>query len=336
MVMSHARLQHADAVRRKAAILGVAAAVTAWIGTHLVVAWLKSVPPTNATNLALLVVQPLGVASPILGFAVYLRASKTGRLVVWLRRFREAYGSRLRFHRCLARAAQALATPATLQDRSFRSSYTTALVRGWILWPLSLLGWIAGTFVGMLALLPLRLDSPAALLVVMAVWTVVWVAALAALVRRLGWRTFDTIAALERSLARLRSGRGIPFGVEVIRVADDLWRDAVTASFRRAQLAVVDITDPSDHVLWELGEAIDLLGPERVLLVRERDDDVSRAETVHDLDGRLDPAVSWPPRVTDCAALMIYPRRQAPVSSRTRQYKEVSETLRRAMARALA
>ena len=326
-------IQAADLARRRAAIWGVSAAALLWLLDFIVVVWMKAQPVTTSMNVAQLAVQSVGAGSPIFGFLIYLRMVRPGRLLMWLRRFRSDYHTRLRFHSCLWRASRALVTPATLQDQSFRSSLMTGFVRAWLFWPLALVGWIVGLFPLSLLVFQAGVASGLALLAVIIVWTTAYGFLAFYLVRRLGWRTFKDLDALELSVRRLRGGSGVPFGIDVVRVADAIWRKAVSSALQRSDLVVVDVTDPTQNLLWELEDAIRTLGPHRVVLAREGGNTSEGVEVVDDPATALDMAVSWPSGTHDCFCLFVYPARQAGLGlQRARQYRDVSDRLRRVIA----
>jgi len=64
----------------------------------------------------------------------------------------------------------------------------------------------------------------------------------------------DDYPRLPRLLERISKGRG-PRGASIVRVSDTHWRDAVTSSLAAVDVAIIDLTDVSEHVAWEIAEA---------------------------------------------------------------------------------
>jgi hypothetical protein len=52
-----------------------------------------------------------------------------------------------------------------------------------------------------------------------------------------------------------RFNRGKRRGAQVLRISDANWRSAVTSSLAVADVAIIDLSDVSDHVAWEIAEA---------------------------------------------------------------------------------
>lgn len=82
----------------------------------------------------------------------------------------------------------------------------------------------------------------------------------------------DQTRAIGPTMARVRgSARGIQAPrLIVLKVADQIWRDVVQRLSDEATVAVVDISDPSDHLVWE----VDLLQRDvraRMVLIGRRD-----------------------------------------------------------------
>ncbi len=54
----------------------------------------------------------------------------------------------------------------------------------------------------------------------------------------------------------------------VVRVATPVWQQTVTSLTRIAAASIIDISDPSEHLLWELGE-LERLSPGRWIAIGE-------------------------------------------------------------------
>lgn len=67
-------------------------------------------------------------------------------------------------------------------------------------------------------------------------------------------RKRDDYQRLPRLLDRIQRGKG-PRGASIVRISDAHWRDAVTSSLAAVDVAIIDVTDMSEHVAWEIAEA---------------------------------------------------------------------------------
>jgi hypothetical protein len=69
----------------------------------------------------------------------------------------------------------------------------------------------------------------------------------------------DDFRRLPRLLERMKRGKGRR-GASIVRISDAHWRDAVTASLGAVDVAIIDLTDVSEHVAWEISEAVKARG----------------------------------------------------------------------------
>jgi len=67
-------------------------------------------------------------------------------------------------------------------------------------------------------------------------------------------RNRDDFRGLPALLKRISKGRG-PRGASIVRVSDAHWREAVTSSLAAVDVAIIDLSDVSEHVAWEIAEA---------------------------------------------------------------------------------
>jgi hypothetical protein len=79
------------------------------------------------------------------------------------------------------------------------------------------------------------------------------VAALAGPIGAMFSRNRDDYRALPNLLRGFN--RGKRRGAVVLRISDANWRSAVTSSLAAADVAIIDLSDVSDHVAWEIAEA---------------------------------------------------------------------------------
>jgi hypothetical protein len=267
-----------------------------------------------------------------IGAFVYFKAIRTDRVLVWLRRFHQDERGRLRFSTILRRACFGVCVPITLQDSSFKTSYMiggSALI---LLYPLlipilflppilafALTAWTVGfqSSVGVAA------GSVAAVFAL--VFTVVFVARS---VVRLGYTTLDArkaMAALERLLGAIRRRKGPGAGVVVLKCEDQSWQQVVTSALQKADVALLDISERSANVLWELRLASATLPVTSIILACRSEDDerqqlpLSIAQWVREAVG------------TDAAAklrVFLYPARNPPIGpQRALVYQQTTEAL---------
>ncbi len=64
----------------------------------------------------------------------------------------------------------------------------------------------------------------------------------------------DDYPQLPRLLERIKTGKG-PRGASIVRISDEHWREAVTSSLSAVDVAIIDLTNVSEHVAWEIAEA---------------------------------------------------------------------------------
>jgi len=91
----------------------------------------------------------------------------------------------------------------------------------------------------------------------------------------------DVDAKLRRLLQSLRRDkRHVPGvgGLVVISVPDDDWRNAVHMTLEQSSVVVIDVTELSENLTWELSTATALLPIEKVLMACARTDRESAAE----------------------------------------------------------
>jgi hypothetical protein len=79
-------------------------------------------------------------------------------------------------------------------------------------------------------------------------------------------RSRDDFRALPRLLERLRRGKG-GRGASIVRVSDANWREAVTSSLGAVDVAIIDLTNVSEHVAWEIGEAVKAVSPTGLVFI---------------------------------------------------------------------
>lgn len=267
-------------------------------------------------------------AGPGIGLWVGRRRTTVPGLVVWLRRFRPDYGNRLRFHRALGMACCGLANPVTIQDSSFSSSLVAGSNRVGIAGALTALPLALGIGVVLvLGQVEASFNVKQLLVVpVLALWVSV---CLLPLLRRRGVVSRNWSARqVAEYLDAVRCGRLLSNSVEVLKVArtGDEWRLVIHEALARADLAVIDVSEMTDALIWETDQALQQLHPDRILLVAEEGS--VRADALHEkfAGARLTASTgNWVER-----ALLFYP---APEYGMTmKQARDFMNRLRREIA----
>ncbi|MGD9967883.1 MAG: hypothetical protein AB7T59_15285 [Hyphomonadaceae bacterium] len=218
---------------------------------------------------------------------------------MWLRRFRSENGNAFRTSRVIDRLSRYGVSALTLQDRDVQLSFEQRRNRlapmFWLLFiPISLLlayvlwqawqgaqaditdlpradtfqqglGQIFGAFFALIVVAVLLLAG--LFFGVMA--TLVLVMLAAALAGPLGAvfsKNRDDFASLPKLLQRIERGKGRR-GAEIVRVSDANWREAVCSALGAVDVAIIDLTDVSDHVAWEIGEALKACGASGLVFI---------------------------------------------------------------------
>jgi hypothetical protein len=230
-----------------------------------------------------------------------VRAALTPQRVqaMWLRRFQSEGGGAFRTSRVIDRLSRHGVAALTLQDRDVQLSFEQRRNRlapmFWVLFiPLALLiaylvwqGWQTaqadimdlppardlqsgiGQFFGALfALIAVALLFILALIfgVLGAMLLVMLLAAIAGPIGAIFARHRDDFKALPRLLARIQRGKGRR-GAAIVRISDANWREAVTASLAAVDVAIIDLSNVSEHVAWEIGEAAKACGASGLVFI---------------------------------------------------------------------
>jgi hypothetical protein len=218
-----------------------------------------------------------------------VRAALTPQRVqaMWLRRFQSERGGAFRTSRVIDQLSRHGIAALTLQDRDVQLSFEQRRNRlaplFWLLFiPITALlafaiwqGWqgavedianrpqadsfqeaIGQMFGGFFALIAIGMLLIAGLFfgVMAAAAVIMLLAALAGPIGAMFRGKRDDYQRLPRLLERIGKGRG-PRGASIVRISDAHWREAVAASLAAVDVAVIDLTDVSEHVAWEIAEA---------------------------------------------------------------------------------
>jgi MFS family permease len=226
---------------------------------------------------------------------------------MWLRRFHSERG-RFRTSRVVDRLSRYGVSALTLQDRDVQLSFEQrrnrlapmfwllfipiALVVAWLMWN----GWqtaqadimdleptgdlrqaigqvlgamIVFIFVGVLFVAGFFIAILATVLLVMLI------AAISGPVGAMFSRNRDDYKQLPSLLKRFH--RGKRRGSTVLRISDANWRDAVTSGLSAADVAIIDLSDVSEHVAWEIAEAAKACTPSGLVFICRDDAKLSDA-----------------------------------------------------------
>ena len=301
-------LKAVDERRRHAFRVSVATSLTIILVAFLgLVIWVTESPGLVSVTIASLVMLTATASGPWIGLWVGFGRVAVPGLVVWLRRFRPDYGTRLRFHQELGSACCGLANPLTIQDASFNASLVAGSNRMGIAGALIFLPLAVGIAV---VLVGGNVDPSVNVKQLLVVPVVaLWVRfCLLPLVHRRGVVSRDWSAGqVAQYLDALRYGRPMSASVEVLKVArtGDEWRLIIQETLARADLAVIDVSEITEAIIWETDQALQQLHPDRILLVAEEGS--VRAEALHEQfagKGFTAPTGNWVER-----ALLFYPAR---------------------------
>jgi hypothetical protein len=220
---------------------------------------------------------------------------------MWLRRFQSEKGDAFRPSRVIDRLSRYGISAITLQDRDVKLSLEQRRNRlaptFWFFFvPLSILigvtghtqyqrvqtemasrqidysdniGEAIGQAIGQALVSALAVVFVILLFVAALMATTVLIFALAALAGPFGAffsRNRDDFRQLPRLLERIKKGKGRR-GASIVRISDANWREAVTASLAAVDVAIIDLSQMSEHVAWEIAEAVKAVGPAGLVFI---------------------------------------------------------------------
>lgn len=214
--------------------------------------------------------------SLVIGYFVYLHQTRSDKALLWLRRFHQHEPDRLRFHFALNRACAAVCVPITVQDTSFRTSYLSSGSRLVLLIPMFVgfsLILSALTAIAIYASLEsladiLHLPEVLAYLGGIAVLVAAVIGAKKFLDLK-GYRQLAQESAIPKVLKlfdRIRQQRSLAVGTLVLKCGDAFWQEVVQECIRRVDVILIDVSDITDNVLWEIRTAA-AITPRKPLLL---------------------------------------------------------------------
>ena len=180
------------------------------------------------------------------------------RVVVWLRRFNISWKQSFYFHRALNEACRGFGIPIKFSWHKLTVEFTREPIFRWLF--VYLLICIVAVW-----LLPKDWAYPVA----MSIWIII----LGIMARRAYLRAFLSLDAetarnqILDLISKIRCKEDLYDGVSVVRCADSFWRDVVGLALSNADLALVDVTDFTENLKWELEQSIRKLKPEAVILI---------------------------------------------------------------------
>ena len=240
--------------------------------------------PVDRSDIRIYVTGLICIGAPAVLYRERNLSRRTGFVILWLRRFHRQ--EQKPFQKVLDEACMYTCMPITIQDTSLRNSIGFGLGRlAPILWG----SMVIFVVVGMVPTTAILRDEIAIVL------SLVLAAGLIA-ANWLGYLKFregDSVESLIRLVEKIRRGKVRNGGVLVLRCQDSFWRGVVQEALRRVDAVVVDVSEPSENVIWELRTALSLRAPEGILLAcaREHVEQTEMPEAIH---AKLQEAIDVP------------------------------------------
>ena len=228
----------------------------------------------------------------VLGQKLAARRLHTRHLILWLRRFHGGPIRGISFPTILGLACSGLALPITLQDDQYAYSFEAGRYRSLRFFDIvaPLIGFtIVGGSVFFLSVAFYSVNPGIPGLIV---FSFIGVALIVWLVRRqrslgvLPLASTNLDSHLRALLGSLREDpRRVPGigGLVVIKVPDECWREAVLVTLERCALVIIDVTELSDSLKWELSASVNALPTDRIILacaIGEMDDESERRKSI--------------------------------------------------------
>jgi len=219
--------------------------------------------------------------------------------VMWLRRFQAEGGSAFRASRVIDRLSRHGVSALTLQDRDVQLSWEQRRNRlapiFWLLFvPLAAgaayfgytswdsaresilnmpqanslqegVGQIFAAFISMFVVLALLFVIVFGAILISVV-LVMLIAAISGPIGALFSRNRDDFRELPRLMRRVMAGKRRK-GAVVLRISDEHWRAAVTTSLKAVDAAIIDLSSVTEHIAWEIGEAVNACGAEALVFI---------------------------------------------------------------------
>ncbi|MGH6951580.1 MAG: hypothetical protein ACREH4_11935 [Vitreimonas sp.] len=257
----------------------------------------------SAIWLLLAVVAPFALLFSIVARWTYeaVRATLTPQRVqaVWLRRSQSESGDAFRTSRIIDGLSRYGVAALTLQDRDIQLSFAQrhdrlallfwilliplVLVPAYVLWqaaiPLAPPGsdpQSGGQLFGAVSA-PIFVAIAVVFGITAALLAVMLTAGIMGPIGALLSGDRDDCAQLPQLLERIKRGKGQRGGA-IVRVSDGQWREAVCASLAAVDVAIIDVSEMSEHVAWEIGEAAKACGAAALVFISREDDYTDRSK----------------------------------------------------------
>jgi hypothetical protein len=244
--------------------------------------WIRPLRGALAFSLVQTAFQPLpAAASIVFCLWLYYRFSTPvgpAPLILWLRKFHLLAEGPAPFHRVLGVASTSLGIPITIRD----TRLSTNLVRGGlsmvVAMPFVMVGLqLVFAFLLLLGSFPARRVSGglAVGLVIAVLGTSLVAWPIYGLVRRRGVvhlpgpTSPQAVSAWLDALRRRPNAH--PGGVLVMAVDEDDWQAVVREAIRSASVVIVDVSEVSKNVLWEIETVLEERAADVLILAREHD-----------------------------------------------------------------
>ena len=209
----------------------------------------------------------------VVGFFTYYRMIRVDRHVMWFRKFHNTDRHRFRFNLLLNTTCSGLCIPITFQDSSFKASYLMSYTKLLLLFPVFMSTWLI-CFVMLAVPSVMFFDEPNAAAIT---WLIVAALLSAALNGLVIWKILEkrgfirltddnANARVSKKLLKLKRRRLMTQGVMIFKCPDEKWREMVLLGITDASAVIIDVTDVSDNVAWEIRSTLEIHEPESILL----------------------------------------------------------------------
>lgn len=228
---------------------------------------------------------------------------------MWLRRFQSESGDTFRTSRVIDRLARYGVSALTLQDRDVQLSFEQRRNRlapiFWLLFiPITALviylanqgfeaakadlldmptarnleegvGQIFQVFIGTIVIAMVWILSMV-FGVMLTILAVMGIAAVSGPIGAMFSKGRDDYKSLPRTLQRIGRGKR-QGGATIVRIGNNHWREAVQSSLAAVDVSIIDLTNVSEHIMWEINEAVRACGaPSLVFICRAGEDGATR------------------------------------------------------------
>jgi hypothetical protein len=249
-----------------------------------------SLGPLGYALLSLLGLTPL--IAFVLGEKLAARRLHTRNLILWLRRFHGEPIRGISFPIILGLACSGLAVPITLQDDQYAYSFEAGRYRSLrffdIVAPLIAFTIVLMSFTFLVEAF-YAVNPVIPVLIALPFIGVAWIVWLVRRQRSLGVLAVESTNVdghIRALLGILREDpRRVPgiAGLVVIKVPDECWREAVLATLESCALVIIDVTELSDSLKWELSASVNALPTHSIILacgIGQMDDENERRRSI--------------------------------------------------------